>query len=164
MLHHIVLPLLPRPTDPSSSCIVNLILVGYSAGSLSASVCFPLEDECKGVVLQTRWILLSYPLSVRFALTCFRSSYFIDGLHRILDSCSKSTEESSSGRVLVVYGDGDQFTSIDKYRKWVIELTERSKAVVQSLEIAQSDHFWHGRESKRQMIVGIAAWIAATAG
>jgi hypothetical protein len=79
--------------------------------------------------------------------------------------------------MLIIWGDSDQFTAMDKYRNWVLELGGVMGRGIDHLEIEQSDHFWRGTSSlafllsgsgltygytgptKDEMIQGIIKWI-----
>lgn len=162
ILHSIVLPLLssidsPAQTSPTQ---VDLLLCGYSFGSLLASSCPPPPSTTQHS-FRTRYLLLSYPLSVMFALTSFHSSRFTRALE---DRIQEGNE------ICIVYGDQDQFSGVAKLRKWgrgLVELArvegerggEKQMAVV---EIEGADHFWARGNDKRRAIEEIRNWVKST--
>lgn len=87
----------------------DLLLVGYSAGSLAAAYAQPAVLSSSSPI-KCRRILISYPLSALWALTVFRSSPFVERVARLAASTSEQT--------LAVFGDRDEFTGIDAYRTW----------------------------------------------
>jgi len=75
-------------------------------------------------------------------------------------SSSSSSETIAIGpKVLFVYGDSDQFTGVNKYRKWVQEniLSENKNWKVK--ELAGIDNFftWQGMED--ELVRAIDEWI-----
>ncbi|KAI0046578.1 alpha/beta-hydrolase [Auriscalpium vulgare] len=86
--------------------VTDVALIGYSNGSLPASM-HPLLPP----PIRTSHILISYPFGPRGALTLFNSRAYQQGL--------ENTLRSPGARVLLVYGDEDDFTSISSYDKWV---------------------------------------------
>lgn len=80
---------------------------GYSAGSLPPILCRPPSNLSS---IRTRRLLVSYPLSVLWALTLFRSSTFTLGLEELM---------KDSSEVMLVYGTNDNFTGAGKYRSWL---------------------------------------------
>jgi len=86
---------------------VYLILnQGYSAGSLSAILA---QAPSFLSTSRVRRLLISYPLSVLYALTFFRAAPFNNGLETLVKGGSE---------ILTVFGTVDQFTGIEKYRTW----------------------------------------------
>lgn len=146
LVNTVLLPLFPpTPTQP-----LKLLLAGYSFGSLAASSCptpsFPQP-------IQTYRLLISYPLSVTWALTLFRSSTFTSALDQTV---AKGQED-----VLAIWGDQDQFTAVGKFRSW----DERVKGVDEGRgkwsgrEVEGADHFWRTREVKREMLQAVVEWL-----
>ncbi|KAJ3510086.1 hypothetical protein NLJ89_g4874 [Agrocybe chaxingu] len=77
--------------------VVSLVILGYSHGSLIASL-FPVIPGIK-----TSHVLLSYPLGPRAWLTLFNSSSYAKALEDLVHH-----DESN---VLVIFGDSDEFTN-----------------------------------------------------
>lgn len=57
--------------------------------------------------------------------------------------------------VLIIYGDQDDFTSVEKYRTWASALAGTTAGIC---EIQNASHFWHGR-SGRELEVIISKWL-----
>lgn len=104
----------------------RLVIGGYSFGSMIASSMPPPTN------IPYSYLLISYPLSVQWALATFKSSYFTQQFTQVL----------SSGKALFIYGDSDQFTGVRSYQK--LKFTAPSKAVM----IPGADHFWFGYEDE----------------
>lgn len=122
----------------------HLLLAGYSYGTLSASLTPPPRGP------KTSYLLLSYPLGVLWALTAFRASPFVKGLEE---------RARSEERVLLVWGDGDQFTGCERYREWAEGLRAVGSGV-ECLEVEGADHLWGSRGGKREMLEGVMRWLA----
>jgi alpha/beta superfamily hydrolase len=158
----LVLPLLfPPETAPespeSSSTERELLLCGYSFGSLAASACPPpsLPPSHPHARLTTSYLLISYPLSVLWALTFFRSGPFTTAL--------RETVMRGNERILTVFGDRDQFSGVEKLRKWAGELDELAQGSGnrswKAIEIEGADHFWLDRAQKIELLETIKAWV-----
>lgn len=127
---------------------LDLLLCGYSAGSLSASRCFhdsppPPSASCfSGVRVRIRHVLVSYPLSVLWALTSLRAGPFTSALGRLVARTARpdSHDDNDGGiaggakqdAVLSVRGTADQFTGDAKYRAWEARLRGMSGSAVPS--------------------------------
>ncbi|GAA5850865.1 hypothetical protein JCM8547_009113 [Rhodosporidiobolus lusitaniae] len=157
LVDHVVLPLFSSLASSSSSSQApapakakkQLLLAGYSFGALAASSCPPPSDPS----IQTSYLLISYPLSVMWALCSFRSSPFSAAL--------KERVREGKTRVLAVYGDGDQFSAVGKLRGWAeglkrVEGTEGSSTAV---EVEGADHFWREKEKKKRMLEAVHSWL-----
>ncbi|CAE6427438.1 unnamed protein product [Rhizoctonia solani] len=129
-------------------------IVGYSHGSLLAS-CHPVLPES----IQTYHILLSYPLSPLPLLTFFNASMYRERLSQLV--------HNPQARVLILFGDKDQFTGISNYQSWAdnlqrVQHSSTSEAVpngiVQAKMIPGADHFWRGRFNQ-QMTEAIINWL-----
>ncbi|EDR01915.1 uncharacterized protein LACBIDRAFT_310124 [Laccaria bicolor S238N-H82] len=120
------------------SNVSSVVIIGYSHGSLIASLQPPLPAP-----VQTSHVLLSYPLGPRSWLTLFRSSTYAQRLEDLI--------KSSTSRVLVVFGDQDEFTSISSYRTWVAELETHSGTSdrLNIVEVGNATHFWRGHANER---------------
>lgn len=105
--------------------------------------------------MQSPLLLISYPVSYIWALTSFRASHF----RKALEAQVTSLEQ----KILVVYGDKDQFTTQKAYSQW----TSRLKSCVASeihhaerlsiIELSDTDHFWADKLSELCQLVG--AWV-----
>lgn len=145
MLRGVLLPaVLP---DTAESRTVTVLLAGYSYGSLAASACPPPSDT-SNVHFETSYLLISYPLSVAWALCALQTSHFTSALH----ACSKEH------RMLVVYGDQDQFTTVEKFRRWAAELGPSES--FRSVEVAGADHFWRDQKHKTALLSTICNWLS----
>ncbi|GAA5969366.1 hypothetical protein JCM3765_001284 [Sporobolomyces pararoseus] len=159
ILNSVVLPLLSSIASPAQTAPiqVDLLLCGYSFGSLLASSC-PPPPSTPQHSFRTRYLLLSYPLSVMFALTSFHSSRFT----RMLEDRVKE-----GNGVCVVFGDEDQFSGVAKLRNWSRGLVERAEPggvrggekQVTVVEIEGADHFWARGNDKRRALEAIRDWV-----
>jgi alpha/beta superfamily hydrolase len=57
--------------------------------------------------------------------------------------------------VLVIYGDEDEFTSVEKYRAWASDLAGENVEIV---EVQNASHFWHGR-SGHELEIAVTKWL-----
>ncbi|KAF7327831.1 Peptidase-S15 domain-containing protein [Mycena kentingensis (nom. inval.)] len=107
--------------------VTSVVVVGYSYGSLIAS----LQPIVPGVA--TSHILISYPLGVRGWLTMFRGRY---------EEAMRALVREPESRVLVIYGDVDEFSGVERYRKW----KETISGNISWVEVKGGTHFWRGRD------------------
>ena len=141
MRYYVERPPVPAAPAPSSSIslspsarTLDLLLCGYSAGSLSASRCFhdsslPCTSQSS---VRIRYVLVSYPLSVLWALTGLRAGPFTSALERLVARTARpdSHDDDDGGisggakqaAVLSVRGTADQFTGDAKYGVWEARL------------------------------------------
>ncbi|KIJ89885.1 hypothetical protein K443DRAFT_664556 [Laccaria amethystina LaAM-08-1] len=114
--------------------VSSIVIIGYSHGSLIASLQPPLPAP-----VQTSHVLLSYPLGPRSWLTLFRSSTYAQKL--------KDLVKSPTSLVLVGFGDQDEFTSISSYRTWAAEPETHSGTSdrLKIVQVGNPAHFWRGR-------------------
>ncbi|KAG7089697.1 hypothetical protein E1B28_011352 [Marasmius oreades] len=134
--------------NPEMFNIRSVVIIGYSYGSLIAGT-HPLLPP----PIKTSHILISYPVSVRGWLTLFQTATYARKLKELL---SKPTS-----RVLVVFGDRDEFTSKSSYSSWETELRTNSdseKGLLQVECIAGASHFWGG-QSGQQLSNTIERWL-----
>ncbi|KAF9267631.1 alpha/beta-hydrolase [Marasmius fiardii PR-910] len=132
--------------NPEMPNIHSVVLIGYSYGSLIAAT-HPLLIP----PIQTSHILISYPVSVRGWLTLFQTSTYARKLKDLLSN--------PSARVLVIFGDRDEFTSKASYSTWEAELRANSEQGQLQLEcIDGASHFW-GDSSARQLRDKIEMWL-----
>ncbi|GAA5863431.1 hypothetical protein JCM1840_007525 [Sporobolomyces johnsonii] len=160
ILHNVLLPLL-SPSSASSAAasvesapptIYDLLLCGYSFGSLAASAC-PAPPPTSAASFRTRYLLVSYPLSVLWALCSFRSSTFTTALRTMI--------QKGEHRTLAIFGDGDQFSSVGKFRRWSDELGKEAGSTGrwQAVEVEGADHFWGDRAKKRELLEAVRKWL-----
>ncbi|TIA86652.1 hypothetical protein E3P99_03615 [Wallemia hederae] len=110
-----------------------LIGQGYSAGSLIVSrLVKPDWLHC-----EVRYLLLSHPLSVSWALNIFRGARIQSCLHEI----------ARNSKVLAIWGTNDQFTGVERYRQWDADMSSAFPDNWKSVEIAGADHFWSSLDS-----------------
>lgn len=132
-----------------SSSLQDILYCGYSAGSLSATMCTPHP------VARTRYLLISYPLSVMWALTLFRPHAFSTRLTALARDAQLP--------LMFIRGDRDQFTGDSKYATWEKTLLEGSRQTLFS-KIEGADHFWSDREHLRKMLDNVTAWLESNGG
>jgi len=98
--------------------------------------------------------LLSYPLNVRSWLTLFSGQKYQDGLESLL--------RKNNSRVLLIFGDSDEFTGASSYEKWIEGLEsicERrdlsgDPSAAKPLNVVRIDggsHFWRGDDLTRML-------------
>lgn len=162
LVQDLVLPLLFPPETgsiPSDSPPVErqILLCGYSFGSLAASACPPPAPPPSHphAVLTTSYLLISYPLSVLWALTLFRSEPFTTAL--------RNTVKRGNERVMAIFGDKDHFSGVEKLRKWAGELETVAEGngakTWEAVEIEGADHFWLDRAPKIELLETVRAWV-----
>ncbi|CAO3654249.1 unnamed protein product [Cunninghamella echinulata] len=121
---------------------------GYSYGSMIAST-------MKETSIQTYYILISYPLSVVWALSTTKMNYFKSQVKQLI--------QENLHPVLLIYGDQDQFTSEKSYQSWInIILSDKDHQDynnIQYKKIDDVDHFWFGNENR--LINDINSWITS---
>ncbi|KAI0719401.1 alpha/beta-hydrolase [Cerioporus squamosus] len=135
----------------------SLVLVGYSHGSLIASL-HPVLDD-----IQTSHILLSYPIGPRHWLTAFHGSRYTSALQLLL--------RDPKSNVLVIYGDDDNFTSVGSYDAWVASLQKDREAAPSSeqthhppgklevVKIEGASHFWREEDAVHRLLDVVRAWL-----
>ncbi|KAG8716625.1 hypothetical protein FRC08_009121 [Ceratobasidium sp. 394] len=129
-----------------------VLIVGYSHGSLLAS-CHPVLPA----PIRTYHVLLSYPLSPLPLLTFFHASTYREKLRQLV--------QDARANVLIMYGDRDQFTAINKYSAWAAgfqsadgEAATGVTADVVVKMVPGADHFWRG-PFNRHMKATIMDWL-----
>lgn len=166
LVDSLVLPLI-FPADTLSSAdsstaeaqTYHLLLCGYSFGSLAVSSCparpvpptfAPSRPSAR---LLTSYLLISYPLSVLWALTFLRSSPFTTSLRRLV--------QRGDNRILAVHGDRDNFSAVDKLRAWASELdsVKGSQEAWTAIEVEGADHFWRDGRSKIELLEAVRHWV-----
>lgn len=118
-------------------------VAGYSAGSIQASSVRP--------TLAGRWsdanvsyLLLSYPLGVRWALTCLHTSFFAHALDELV---ARTSDHVS---VHVIYCTRDQFTSAERYRAWESHLRTLCPHCV--VDAVDTDHMWSSPRARAVLV------------
>jgi uncharacterized protein len=128
------------------------MIQGYSHGSLIASLQPPRVGEVK-----ISHLLIAYPLGPRSFLTLFRGSHYNSKLAELV--------QNPDSRILIVYGDQDEFTSIERYDAWAAELEAlpgtNTSGHLQVSKVAGASHFWRG-EAAEHLISTVSSWIAST--
>ncbi|KAI9490599.1 Alpha/Beta hydrolase protein [Zychaea mexicana] len=104
----------------------HLLISGYSFGSMIAAS-MPHDN-----LIPCSYLLISYPLSVQWALATVRSSFFTEQANQLLLTAT------SDCKVLLLYGDHDQFTGVRSYQNWI----KNAGKHVESVMIPGADHFW----------------------
>lgn len=124
-------------------------LQGYSHGSLIASLHPVLNPKVK-----TSHILLSYPISPRGLLTMFHTGMYNSALHDTL--CNPDA------RLLLIYGDKDEFTSKSKYDEWIDILmrTDGLKAKFDAVPVTDANHFWQSDSARTALQQAVDSWIS----
>ncbi|KAI0255135.1 alpha/beta-hydrolase [Lactifluus subvellereus] len=114
----------------------ELALIGYSNGALTASLHPVLPAP-----LRTTHVLISYPLGPRGLLTAFRT--------RTYQSALEGLVRDPRARVLLCYGDADDFTGVEAYDGWAEALgklaVERGGNGLEVVRIPGASHFWGGQ-------------------
>ncbi|KAI0359750.1 alpha/beta-hydrolase [Trametes cingulata] len=133
----------------------ELVILGYSHGSLIASMHPVLPD------VATSHILLSYPLGPRHWLTAFHTHRYTAALQNLIND--------PKSNMLVIYGDDDNFTSVDSYNAWAKGLQETHHAAeerdpgqhgkLEVLKIAGASHFWREAPAVRSLVETIRDWV-----
>ncbi|GAA5928998.1 hypothetical protein JCM10213_004964 [Rhodosporidiobolus nylandii] len=150
-------PAVPAPSPaspastPSTAPQVELLLAGYSFGSLAATSCPPPSRRCLSI--RTSYLVVSYPLSVLWALTFLQSGRFTAALRDLV--------RRGGSCVLTVFGDADNFSSVDKLRSWAagLEKEQGSDSCWTAVEVEGVDHFWREREKKRALLDVVRRWL-----
>lgn len=71
--------------------------------------------------------------------------------------------EESGVRVLAVYGDGDTFTGVKKYRRWRERMMATS-ASWSGVEVEGAGHFWHEAGVMEELEGAVRTWIEGGGG
>ncbi|EPT01649.1 hypothetical protein FOMPIDRAFT_1119778 [Fomitopsis schrenkii] len=124
-----------------------VVLVGYSYGSLIASLHPPLTHP------RVSHVVISYPLSVRHWLTAFRGGTYSSTLADLV--------RDPGARVLVLYGDHDDFTSVEAYDVWAHNLTEVAATdVLRIVKVEGANHFWRKRSPQAKLVDTFETWLS----
>lgn len=130
--------------------VTSVVLLGYSHGSIAVSHHPASLKVAVESAIPVRHILLSYPLSPMPFLTAFYHNTHANKLKELISDVG--------GRVLVLYGDHDQFTAEAKYDTWATTLKDGSKGDLRVVKIPGADHFWHG-QANRQLQGAVSDWL-----
>jgi len=126
----------------------TILLCGYSYGSMIAgAVNVPAGIDVK-------YLLISYPLSVMWSLTLFGANKFLNPVKVVV--CKKESN------ALFLHGDRDQFTSSEKFKKWLIrnDVSEWRDGNAGGWKVLPDvDHFWFDKEQKLLQI--LESWLKA---
>ncbi|TIB68466.1 hypothetical protein E3Q22_03845 [Wallemia mellicola] len=117
---------------------------GYSAGSLIAS----RVRELDWLDCEVRYLLLSHPLSVSWALNLFRGTQIDNTLH----------DNLKTHKHLAIWGTNDQFTGVERYRQWSDNLKRGYPNTWSYIEIKGADHFG---KSFVDVYNGLIEWITS---
>ncbi|KAI9260526.1 Alpha/Beta hydrolase protein [Phascolomyces articulosus] len=136
----------------SSPCkLSHLIIGGYSFGSMIAASLRPSSEDFD---IPYSYLLISYPVSVQWALTTVRNSFFTQQINGLLRPAATTTGfEGSNHKVLVLYGDHDQFTGVRSYQNWLKNAGQHVESVI----IPEADHFWF--EHENNLVRKVNDWI-----
>ncbi|ORY33777.1 hypothetical protein BCR39DRAFT_519195 [Naematelia encephala] len=127
---------------------------GYSWGSMAALTASPPQtSSTSSSQPRISTMLLSPPYTIFRALTLLAPKSFTSALNVQTQNTNSGTKE---GRVWLVYGTTDEFTSVSAYRGLNKE-GERTGLV--SREIEGAGHFWRGEDGERLELV-ISEWLA----
>lgn len=58
----------------------------------------------------------------------------------------------------MIYGDQDQFTTVQKYEQWIPPLKRTAKGQISTHMIHNADHFWKGPGGEQLCLV-ISQWL-----
>ncbi|KAJ6544777.1 Alpha/Beta hydrolase protein [Mycena vulgaris] len=120
-----------------------VVVLGYSYGALIAS----LQPR---LAVPTAHVLISYPLGVRGWLTLFRARYE-EALGALL--------RDPAADVLLVFGDGDEFTSAARYRAWRGVLEGSGAGKLECAEVVGGTHFWRGADGD-ELVEIVSRWLS----
>ena len=132
------------------TCLKN-VLQGYSYGSLIASMHPVLSD------VDTSHILLSYPLGPRHWLTAFRSHRYTTALQDLVTN--------PKSRVLVIYGNQDDFTPAQAYDSWTEQLrsvrdsSASDHGTLKIVKVEGASHFWREHTAIHQLMNTVREWV-----
>ncbi|KAF7985722.1 hypothetical protein HWV62_2318 [Athelia sp. TMB] len=128
--------------------VADVVFIGYSHGALITSLHPTLPAP-----LNTRHILISYPLGVRGLITLFRTGSYAASLSALL--------HDPTSNVLVVYGTQDEFTSEQSYNSWAGKLCTEVGDGTGRLEVHKvedANHFWAGA-ARQELVRAVEGWL-----
>lgn len=125
--------------------VPHVYIAGYSAGSMHASAVRPkLEGAWTGA--HVSYLILSYPLGVRWALTCLQTHFFVKCLDELVNLARTSEHVSLD----VLYCTRDQFTSTPTYEAWAERMRSLWPAV--SLHSIDADHMFSTADAPQTLL------------
>ncbi|KAL1924131.1 uncharacterized protein VTP21DRAFT_7166 [Calcarisporiella thermophila] len=128
--------------------IKRLIICGYSYGAMIASSILPeLYPN-----IHCSYVFISYPVSVTWFLSAFRTKYFHECLVKLerTSVTPTSCNEASPPKILVISGDMDIFS------RTMLNLNARPNQV-EFKQFHGADHFWFGKET--EIIIALNEWL-----
>ncbi|WFD38755.1 uncharacterized protein MJAP1_001719 [Malassezia japonica] len=129
----------------------ELYLCGYSAGAIQASTA---EAPQGWETAEVRYVLLAYPLGVRWALTCLSGTYFQNAVERVVKRAA--TEPNVAALVLTTTA--DQFTSAASYSTWTTSLASTHESKGLRLVSLPQDHFFASHAALGSLADALRAW------
>lgn len=130
---------------------IEVLLCGNSAGSLAATQC--RIPPIAGREVRIGYVLISYPLSVIWALSFFRSSTFQTALEGIA--------ADPALHLLSIRGDSDQFTGDTKYASWEDSLVGSQQGNICCCRLENTDHFFLSVESLKRLLAAVDDWLTS---
>jgi uncharacterized protein len=89
-------------------------------------------------------------------LTAFKSAHYTTALKNLL--------HDPRSKVLILYGDRDDFTSVESYDAWVeslkLEANGDNRGHLQVEKIEGANHFWADRTTRGAMLRYIQDWVS----
>lgn len=174
--------------DFPDTSAAHIVVAGYSAGSLYGSTVrvppstYDLKPFRGGP--KPRYILLSFPAGVTWALSFFTTKTYTEALKTLLTSSTvpgqgvgKGEEEGAAreestpsndaelqptaSHVLAVCGDKDQFTGIATYETWTRECSTIavSASTFHHKRIEGADHFYRGSGTLDALDRAVGDWL-----
>ena len=130
-----------------------MVWQGYSYGSLIASLHPVLED------VKTSHILLSYPMGPRHWLTAFHGHRYTTALKLLVDD--------TRSNILVIYGDDDNFTTVESYDSWVTSLRKApadqpdasTEGKLEVVKVSGASHFWREEDAVDTLVDAVREWL-----
>lgn len=64
--------------------------------------------------------------------------------------------------MLVVYGDEDNFTSVEEYDAWANGLSQQAdgRGKLEIVRIADADHFWRAPDATTRLVEAVEGWLS----
>jgi pimeloyl-ACP methyl ester carboxylesterase len=140
---------------------------GYSFGALAASVYAPspdllnqLQESRPGATLTVRHILISPPVGMTaMFLVPFKFSSYTSATKRIIEADS-GEETEIEPKVLLTYGDRDQFSSTSDYQRYFDKIAGSSENDRLTVVVVEGgNHFFSSEEHIRALRDAVDAWI-----
>jgi alpha/beta superfamily hydrolase len=140
---------------------------GYSFGALAASVYAPspdllnqLQESRPGATLTVRHILISPPVGkTAMFLVPFKFSSYTSATKRIIEADS-GDEAETEPKVLLAYGDRDQFSYTSDYQRYFDKIAGSSENDRLTVVVVEGgNHFFSSEEHIRALRDAVDAWI-----